>query len=196
MTTSPINMLILYTDGTYKVTVVKSFDEYTELLKCRFLTSLPTVSTKFRQNAITDVWGYVDDEGMLNHSPWNEWSFFLDALCLYSKDDQGFIHGNVLLTGRDQDGDGEDHSIPLYFIDLVKNYSESKNKEEARISLSLIYHELKKCTLRECTNKGNKLCTRCEDVAYCSKECQTKDKVNHKPNCKTISQKTDDCKQQ
>ena len=35
-----------------------------------------------------------------------------------------------------------------------------------------------------CGNGGQKKCSRCEEVYYCSRECQIKDWQNHKPACR------------
>jgi hypothetical protein len=44
---------------------------------------------------------------------------------------------------------------------------------------------VRKCGNNNCSaSRGCKRCSRCRSIYYCSRECQEKDWVNHKPKCK------------
>ena len=46
------------------------------------------------------------------------------------------------------------------------------------------------CERKECDLNGTLRCSRCKDVSYCSKECQTSHWKEHKKDCKTKNEST------
>ena len=44
-------------------------------------------------------------------------------------------------------------------------------------------HAFRKCAADDCKNRAGKICAKCRVVAYCSRDCQSKDWARHRPEC-------------
>lgn len=189
------NVLILYTDGSYKIQNVNSNEGFQSILKSKHTQPLPllkdaTISNKkvLFHNRVMNVHGYISGQHLvLNREPINEWCELLISVGLFDNNNTKettnslVIFGNIILLNNDVDED-----ISNEMINLAQEYVKCKNKMELLRKLSLKYREIYKCPVTDCQKQGSLYCSRCQNVFYCSVECQKKEWPSHKKECSEL----------
>lgn len=174
------SVVLLSSDGTYKVLDASNHSEYEAILNSKSVSLLDIArNPDLHTHNITNVIGLVGDSCTIM-SPWSE---FLVAIGLCDSSYRA-VYGDILLVGdngREFSGD-----VTKETIDMIHEYASSTNQWQTLLKLATKYNRLKKCNRKECIMDGKLTCTGCRNAGYCSKNCQTLDWRTHKLECNAL----------
>jgi ankyrin repeat protein len=73
---------------------------------------------------------------------------------------------------------------PTSFVSSITEVAQEDNRTEALQLIVKIHNKLiNECEFCGCSSKRLKVCSKCEKVRYCSRECQVQDYKTHKNEC-------------